>query len=162
MLRLHRIAHWLWRHHVPVLPWLIKVFNRVVFAVVLPPSVPVGRGVIFSYHVLGTVVHKRAVNGDAAVIGTGVTIGGRSGHQQVPTIGPRAMLGSGCKVLGPVQVGRAASVGANAVVLEDVPDYAVVVGIPARVVRIDRPEDRPDYASFSQARPVPPIDQADR
>lgn len=158
MLTLQRLGHWQWRHGVPLLPWLIKVLNRIVFAVVLPPSVSVGRGVIFSYNGLGTVVHKRAVIGDGAVIGTGVTIGGRSGHADVPAIGAGAMLGSGAKVLGPVQVGRHASVGANAVVLSDMPDFAVVVGIPARVVRINRPEDLPDYGSFSQARREPPND----
>lgn len=151
MLRLHRIAHWLWRAGVPVLPWLIKVFNRIVFAVVLPPSTQVGRGVLFSYGGLGTVVHKRAVIADGAIIGTGVTIGGRSGKQEVPVIGEGAILGSGAKVLGPVKIRKYASIGANAVVLQDVPDYAVAVGIPARVVRIDRPEDRPDYKTFSTA-----------
>jgi serine O-acetyltransferase len=58
------------------------------------------------------------------------------------------MIGSGAKILGNVRIGRYASVGANAVVLSDVPDYSVVVGLPARVVRINRPEDLPDYRSF--------------
>ena len=153
MLMLFRLSHWLWRWHVPLLPWLLKGFNRIVFAVVLPPSVQVGRGVIFSYHGLGTVVHKRAVIGAGAVVGTGVTIGGRSGMAGVPVIGEQAMLGSGAKILGPVTVGRGASVGANAVVLHDVPDFAVVVGVPARVVRINRPQDLPSYDQFSVARP---------
>lgn len=152
MLMLFRLSHRLWLWHVPALPWLIKVFNRIVFAVVLPPSVKVGRGALFSYNGLGTVVHKNAVIGEGAVVGTGVTIGGRSGISGVPVIGAGAMLGSGAKILGPVCVGKGASVGANAVVLKDVPDYAVVVGIPARVVRINRPEDLPDYGQFSQAR----------
>lgn len=150
MLMLFRMSHQLWLWHVPGLPWMIKVFNRVMFAVVLPPSVQVGRAVIFSYGGLGTVVHKGARIGDGAVIGTGVTIGGRSGLPGVPVIGEGAMLGSGAKVLGPVRIGRGASVGANAVVLEDVPDYAVVVGVPARVVRINRPSDLPSYAEFSK------------
>lgn len=149
MLTLHRIAHWLWRAGVPVLPWMIKVFNRIICSVVLPPSTQVGRDVLFSYGGLGTVVHKRAVISDGAIIGTGVTIGGRSGKQEVPVIGEGAILGSGAKVLGPVKIGKYASIGANAVVLQDVPDYGVAVGVPARVVRIDRPENRPDYKTFS-------------
>lgn len=154
---LFRISHQLWLWRVPGLPWMIKVFNRVIFAVVLPPSVQVGRGVVFSYGGLGTVVHKAAWIGAGAVIGTGVTIGGRSGLQGVPMIGEGAMLGSGAKVLGPVRIGRGASVGANAVVLEDVPDYAVVVGVPARVVRINRPSDLPSYTEFS--KPPQPDDE---
>lgn len=152
MLTLHRLSHLLWRWRVPFVPWLSKAFNRLAFTVVLPPSVLVGRDVIFSYNGLGTVVHKRAVIGAGAVIGTGVTIGGRSGHEAVPVIGEGAMLGSGSKVLGPVQIGRWASVGANAVVLEDVPDFAVVVGVPTRVVRVNHPEELPDYGKFSKAR----------
>lgn len=72
------------------------------------------------------------------------------------------MIGTGAKILGPVTIGRWASIGANAVVLDDVPDYGVTVGIPARVVRINCPEDRPDYASFSQARPAPAPDRPAR
>lgn len=60
ILRLHRIAHMLWRLHVPLLPWLIKVFNRIAFGVDLPPSARVGRNVLFSYQGLGTVIHKEA------------------------------------------------------------------------------------------------------
>jgi serine O-acetyltransferase len=149
MLRIHRLAHWFWCHRVPLVPLLLKLFNRVVFAVSLPPSVKVGRGVVFSYSGLGTVVHKRAVIADGAVIGTGVTIGGRSGHHAVPHIGAGAMIGSGAKILGPVHVGAGASIGANAVVISDVPAYAVAVGVPARVIRVMAPQDRLDYALFS-------------
>lgn len=148
MLTIYRIAHWLLRWRVPLLPGLLKALNRIVFAVVLPPSATVGRGVLFSYSGLGTVVHRHAVIGDGAIIGTGVTIGGRSGHAQVPVIGAHAMIGSGAKVLGPVRVGVGASIGANAVVIDDVPDHAVAVGVPARVVRILQPGERPDYRDF--------------
>jgi serine O-acetyltransferase len=89
------------------------------------------------------------VIGTAVTIGAGVTVGGRSGHEAVPQIGEGAMIGAGAKVLGPVRIGRYASIGANAVVLDDVPDYGVVVGIPARLVRINCPEDIPDYRSFT-------------
>ncbi|MDN3920855.1 serine O-acetyltransferase [Roseateles violae] len=152
MLSIYRLSHLLWRLGVPVLPYLLKALNRILFAVVLPPSTRVGKGVVFSYHGLGTVVHKRAVLEDDVIVGTGVTIGGRSGHETVPTIGAGAMIGSGAKVLGPIRVGRGASIGANAVVLSDVPDYAVVVGIPARVVRIQDSNEVVDYKTFSEAR----------
>jgi serine O-acetyltransferase len=151
-LKIYRLAHWLWRHRIPFLPWLLKALNRIVFAVVLPPSARIGRGVVLSYEGLGTVIHKRAVIEDGALIGTGVTIGGRSGSVDVPVIGAGAMVGSGAKILGPIRVGRGASIGANAVVLADVPDFAVAVGIPARVVRINDPDALPDYHAFSPAR----------
>jgi serine O-acetyltransferase len=147
-IRIYRLARWLWVRRVPFLPWLLKALNRIVFSTVLPPSAEIGEGVLLSYEGLGTVVSGKAVIGERAVIGAGVTIGGRSGHARVPVICEGAMIGTGAKVLGPISVGRYASIGANAVVLDDVPDYGVAVGIPARTVRINRPDEIPDYRSF--------------
>ena len=148
VLKLHRVAHWLWKKNVPLLPKILKIVNRVVFGLVLPYQTEIGRGVLFSYQGLGTVVHRSVKIGDKAVISTGVTLGGRGGRNGAPEIGEGVLIGTGAKVLGPVKVGRFASIGANAVVLADVPDFAVVVGIPARVVRINRPEDIPDYFDY--------------
>jgi len=148
IVRFHAVANWLWRMHIPLIPWLIKVFYRIAFGVVLPPSVRLGRGVILSYQGLGTVIHKDAVIEDRAVISTGVTIGGRGGRTGAPVICEGALIGTGAKVLGPITVGKFASVGANSVVIQDVPPYAVVVGVPARLVRINRPEDIPDYSNY--------------
>lgn len=145
---IYRFARWCHVRRIPFLPRLLKVLNRVAFGVVLPPTARLGKDVLLSYQGLGTVIHKRAVIGDGATIGTGVTIGGRAGHHAVPEIGKGAMIGSGAKVLGPIRIGRYAAIGANAVVLSDVPDYAVAVGVPARVVKINSPEDVPDYRSF--------------
>lgn len=148
VVRIHRCAHWLWRHHVPVLPILLKAVSRVVFGVVLPPQTVIGQGVLFSYQGLGTVIHRDAVIEEGAIISTGVTIGGRGGRTGAPRIGANALIGTGAKVLGPVSIGKGASIGANAVVLADIPDYAVAVGVPARIVRINRPEDLPDYHDY--------------
>lgn len=148
ILRLHALSSMLARHRVPLLPKLIKIFLRIAFGLVLPPTARIGRNVLFSYQGLGTVIHKYAVIEDNAIILTGVTLGGRSGRKGAPVVRQGAMIGAGAKILGAVTIGRYASVGANAVVLEDVPDYAVVVGIPARVVRINRPEDIPRYDVF--------------
>lgn len=148
--KLYRIAHWCWRHGIPVIPQLIKAFNRIVFAVVLPPSALLGKSVLLSYHGLGTIIHRRAVIGDRVTVGAGVTIGGRSGSIGVPVIGEGAFIGGGAKVIGDIKIGAYASIGANAVVLNDVPEYGVAVGIPARIVRINKPEDLPNYRSFQE------------
>jgi len=129
---------------------MLKAVNRIVFSTVLPPSAVIGRGVLLSYEGLGTVISRKAVIGEQAIIGAGVTIGGRSGHDAVPEIGAGAMIGTGAKILGPIKVGRYASIGANAVVLDDVPDYGVAVGVPATTVRINRPEELPDYRNFDR------------
>lgn len=148
--RIYLLSRWLHDRRIPLLPTLLKALNRILFATVLPPSARIGRGVLLSYNGLGTVIHKRAVIGDHVVIGTTVTIGGRGGYEAVPEIGEGAMIGSGAKILGPVKIGRYASIGANAVVLQDLPDYSVAVGAPARVVRINSPEQIPDYWAFSK------------
>jgi serine O-acetyltransferase len=149
LIKIYRLSNWLYRHGVPVLPKLLKVLNRIVFASVLPPSAKLGKNVLFSYEGLGTVIHKNSVIEDDVIIGVGVTIGGRSGIAQVPLIKRGAMIGAGAKILGPVTVGEYASVGANSVVLSDVPPYAVVVGMPAKVVRINEVSAIPDYQTFS-------------
>jgi serine O-acetyltransferase len=75
------------------------------------------------------------VIGDDVVVGSNVTIGGRSGHSQLPVIGAGAYIGTGARILGPVCIGQNSVIGANAVVLQDVPANSVAVGIPARIIR---------------------------
>jgi len=142
LVRIHAVSHWLWRLHVPLLPRVIYGLMRIAFAVSLPPSVRLGRGVLLGYSGLGIVIHARAVIGDRVVIGSGVTIGGRSGLHDVPIIEDDVDIGTGAKVLGPIRVGRGAVIGANAVVIHDVPPHAVVAGVPARVLRVVEPEQR--------------------
>lgn len=138
VLALHRVAHLLHRLRVPVLPKAIYALNRVVFGVVLPASATLGKRVVLGYMGLGTVIHARAVIGDQVVIGPNVTIGGRSGLRDVPIIEDDVFIGAGARILGPVRVGRGAVIGANAVVIKDVPENAVVAGIPAKILRIEK------------------------
>ena len=138
-MKIHALAHWLWKHHVPLLPLLLSLTNRVLFAVDLPAGARIGKGSVLKHSGLGTVVHPRAIIGDRVSINPGVVIGGRSGHKPVPVIEDDVEIGVGAKVLGPVRIGRGAIVGANAVVLHDVPPGAVVVGIPARILRSRTP-----------------------
>lgn len=97
----------------------------------------VGRNVVFGYQGLGIVVHEHAVLGNDIIISPNVVIGGR-GRPGAPVIEDNVLIGAGACILGPVTVGRNAKVGANAVVMSDVPPGATVVGAPARVVRIEQ------------------------
>ncbi|QBE62510.1 serine O-acetyltransferase [Pseudoduganella lutea] len=133
MIKIFRLAAWLHRHRIPLLPRLLYGLNRVVFAVVLPPSVVVGKNVLFAYSGLGTVIHARARIGNDVKISQNVTIGGRSGLHDVPVIEDGAEIGTGACVLGPIVIGRNARVGAGAVVLHDIPEGAVATGVPAVV-----------------------------
>jgi serine O-acetyltransferase len=135
VLKLHALSYWLWKRNIPVLPRVIQGVLRIIFAVALPPSVRIGHGVTLGYSGLGTVIHARAVIGNRVIIGTGVTIGGRSGHYDAPVIEDDVEIGSGAKILGPIRLGAGSIVGANAVVISDVAPRAVVVGIPARTIK---------------------------
>ncbi len=135
VLKIHFISHWLWRMRVPLVPRFLQGVLRIIFSVALPPSVRLGRNVVLGYSGLATVIHARAVIGDGVNIGSGVTIGGRSGHYEVPVIDADVEIGSGAKVLGPIHIGKGAVIGANAVVISDVAERTVVAGVPARLIK---------------------------
>ena len=132
MLKLFRFYSWLYRLGVPILPKLLYIVNRIVFAVVLPPSVKVGRGVVFAYQGLGVVVHAQAELGDNVYVGPQVIIGGRSGEKAVPIIEADVVLGAGSRILGPVKIGKGATVAAAALVIKDVAAGQTVAGVPAK------------------------------
>jgi len=132
---LYRIAHWCHDRGVPLVPRLIHVFNQIVFHCVIPAGARIGAGTELGYGGLGIILHERVLIGQRVMVGPQVTIGGRSGHYQVPIIEDDVSIGTGAKVLGPIRVGRGAVVGANAVVISDVPAGAVVGGVPARVLK---------------------------
>lgn len=128
---IYRISHILWRWNIPIIPRFLYGINRILFSVVLPPSVVIGSDVLLAYSGLATVIHARCRIGDRVLISHGVTLGGRSGLFDVPVIEDDVQIGAGAKILGPIVVGRGAKIGANAVVLQNVPAGATFVGIPA-------------------------------
>lgn len=109
---------------------------RNVYGIELPYSAKVGRRVIFE-HQHGIVVHGNCVIGDDSIVRQGVTLGNKSLDRpfDAPVLGSRVNVGAGAKILGAVRIGDGAAIGANAVVLSDVPAGAIAVGIPAKVVR---------------------------
>jgi len=140
ILFIHRLAHAMHRGGIPLLPRVLYGVNRILFGLVLPPSVQIGAGTLIGYQGLGVVIHARAVIGRNVSIGPGVTIGGRNDFLDVPRIGDGVQIGTGAKILGPVTIGDYAKIGANAVVLADVPAGATAVGVPARLSSRSGPE----------------------
>lgn len=112
-------------------------YLRIVYACDIMPETKIGGGTRFPHRGLGVVINKDCVIGENCTIGKGAVIGGRSGNPIVPKIGNNVLIGSNAVVIGPINIGENAQIGAGAVVVHDVPENAVVVGNPARVIRIN-------------------------
>ncbi len=134
-LQWHRIGHWLWCQGRRDLAHFLQSRVSEVFAVDIHPAVPVGSGV-FIDHGTGLVVGETAIIGNDVSILHEVTLGGTGKERgdRHPKVRDGVLLSAGAKVLGNVEIGRDARVGAGSVVLQDVPSGATVAGVPARVV----------------------------
>src|ERR671919_1720848 len=134
----HRVAHALWETKVPLLPRTIAYVSRSVTGVEIHPAARIGAD-FFIDHGSGVVVGETAEIGDRVTLYQGVTLGGTgfARGKRHPTLEDDVTVGSGAKLLGPVTVGRNAKVGANTVVIEDVPDHTTVVGNPGHPVRVE-------------------------
>jgi len=130
---MYKTAHFLYKLHIPLLPYLIQQLLRVCFSCVIPFKCKIGRNVHFAFNGLGVVIHARCTIGNNVLISHQVTLGGRGG-EGVPLICDNVYIGAGAKILGSVKVGNNAKIGANAVVLTDVPDNATAVGVPAKII----------------------------
>ena len=133
----HRQAHWLYQHKHFFLARALSQFARHMTGIEIHPGAKIGKR-LFIDHGMGIVIGETAEIGDDCTIYHGVTLGGTGKDQgkRHPTIGNNVLLSTGSKVLGPFKVGDGARIAANAVVLEEDPEAATAVGVPARVVRI--------------------------
>jgi serine O-acetyltransferase len=131
----HRLAHKLWNWGLRLPARVVSHLARMLTGIEIHPGAKIGRRIVID-HGDGVVIGETAELGDDVLIYHQVTLGGTSlvGGKRHPTIGNGVILGAGAKVLGPIMLGEGARVGANAVVVSDVPAGATVVGIPARPV----------------------------
>lgn len=136
-LTFYRLARYFQRLNIPILPRLFEKLILLVFRCVVPVRCEIGQGSELGYGGIAVVIHERAHIGRHVMISPCVTIGGRSGISGVPIIDDEVFIGAGAKILGDVTIGKGATIGANAVVLQSVPAGAVVAGVPARVIRVD-------------------------
>lgn len=137
-IRMHRKAYWCYHHKMYFLARLISERAKSKTGVEIHPAAKIGRGV-FIDHGTGVVIGETAEVGNNCTIYQGVTLGGtgKEKGKRHPTVGSNVMIGSGAKVLGPINIGDGAKIAANAVVLCDVPEDATAVGVPARIARIN-------------------------
>jgi serine O-acetyltransferase len=134
----HRFAHALSGAGVSFVPRLIAYLTRAVTGVEIHPAAKIGRE-FFIDHGAGVVIGETAEIGERVTLYQGVTLGG-TGFQRGkrhPTLGDNVTVGSGAKLLGPIAVGDGAKIGANTVVVEDVPPFSTVVGNPGHPVKVD-------------------------
>jgi serine O-acetyltransferase len=132
----HRLANRLWRRGFKFPARFLSWFARLATNVDIHPGATIGRG-FFIDHGAGVVIGETAEVGDLVTLYHGVTLGGVSwsAGKRHPTIESGVLVGAGAKILGPIKVGAGARIGANSVVVEDVPPGVTAVGIPARIVR---------------------------
>ena len=142
----HRVAHALHDAGVPVAPRAIAATARTVTGIEIHPAADVGDG-LFIDHGMGVVVGETAEIGENVTLYQGVTLGGTgfATGKRHPTVEDNVTIGSGAKLLGPIRIGHGAKIGANAVVVHDVPPNSTVVGNPGHTVRIEgRKPEGPD------------------
>ena len=150
-LALHRVAHGLFRARLYFLARLVNHFSRFLTAIDIHPGAKIGRRFFIDHGF--TVIGETAEIGDDVTIYQCVTLGGTDPANGIagkrhPTISDGAIIGSGAQVLGPIVVGPRARVGANAVVTKDVPEGAVMVGIPARQTLVDAHEYQRHFVPY--------------
>ncbi|MEG3754233.1 serine O-acetyltransferase [Psychromonas arctica] len=134
-IQIHRVAHWLWQQKRIALAFYLQNRSSVIFGVDVHPAATIGKGIMFD-HATGVVVGETAVIEDNVSILQGVTLGGtgKESGDRHPKIRQGVMIGAGAKVLGNIEIGMGAKIGAGSVVLEAVPAHTTVAGVPAKVV----------------------------
>jgi serine O-acetyltransferase len=131
----YRISNWFWLHKLYLLGRLVSHVGRFLTGIEIHPGAKIGKN-IFIDHGMGVVIGETAEIGDNVTLYHGVTLGGTTWKKvkRHPTIGNNVVIGTGAKVLGPVKIGDNSKIGANSVVVNEIPPNSIVVGIPGKVV----------------------------
>ena len=135
----HMISHFLYKKNLLFLARLISQRARFLTGIEIHPGATLGAGILID-HGMGVVIGETAELGDRITIYQGTTLGGtgKEKGKRHPTVGDNVVIGAGSKVLGNIKIGSNSKIGANSVVLDDVPEGATVVGIPGKVVKINK------------------------
>ena len=132
---MHRLSHALYLLGYDLLARIVSNLARFFTGIEIHPAARIGKGLLID-HGMGVVIGETAEIGDGCTIFQGVTLGGTGKEQgkRHPTLHNNVFVGAGAKILGNIEIGNNAKIGANAVVLTDVPDNSTAVGIPARII----------------------------
>lgn len=156
---LHRVANFLWRHHLRLLARLLSQFNRFLTGIEIHPGAGIGRR-FFIDHGAGVVIGETAEIGDDVLLYQGAVLGGTSlkKGKRHPTLGNNVVIGAGAVTLGAITIGDGARIGSGSVVIKSVPPGATVVGIPGRVID----EHRKPLLDLEHGRLPDPVAEAIR
>ncbi|HEP1954674.1 TPA: serine O-acetyltransferase [Streptococcus pyogenes] len=151
----HRLSHFLWRHHFKLLARMHSQFWRFWTQIEIHPGAQIAPGV-FIDHGAGLVIGETAIVEKGVILYHGVTLGGtgKDCGKRHPTIRQGALISAHAQVIGPIDIGANAKVGAAAVVLSDVPEDVTVVGVPAKIVRVHGQKDNRQIQSLQKQREV--------
>ena len=135
----HMLSHFLYGKKMFFLARLVSQISRFFTGIEIHPGATLGAGILID-HGMGVVIGETAELGDRITIYHGTTLGGtgKEKGKRHPTVGDNVVIGAGSKVLGNIKIGSNSKIGANSVVLDDVPEGATVVGIPGKVVKINK------------------------
>ena len=132
----YRIANRLLKCHIPLLPRFISQLTRFFTGIEIHPGAQIGKG-LFIDHGMGVVIGETSIIGDNVTLFQGVTLGGtgKERGKRHPSLGNNVVVGTGAKILGNIKIGDNVQIGANAVVIRDVPPSSTVVGVPGRIAK---------------------------
>ncbi|MEE3742199.1 serine O-acetyltransferase [Streptococcus dysgalactiae] len=149
----HRLSHFLWRHHFKLLARMHSQFWRFWTQIEIHPGAQIAPGV-FIDHGAGLVIGETAIVEKGVMLYHGVTLGGtgKDRGKRHPTVRQGALVSAHAQVIGPIEIGANAKVGAAAVVLSDVPEDVTVVGVPAKIVRLHGRKDSLKIQSLQEQR----------
>ncbi len=130
VMKFYRMERWCYIHKLTIIARIINRYIYLQFNCSIPFTTEIGQGVIMP-HGIGIVLHQNTVIGDRTIIYQNVTIGNGMG----PKVGSDCIIGTGACILGDIKIGNNVNIGANAVVLQDIPDNCTVVGVPGKIIK---------------------------
>ncbi|MFI3325573.1 MAG: serine O-acetyltransferase EpsC [Clostridia bacterium] len=153
--RAYRKSNWFYKKDMKFIARLISQTSRKSTGIEIHPGATIGKN-LFIDHGMGVVIGETTIIGDNCILYQGVTLGGtgKDHGKRHPTLGDNVLVGAGAKILGPFKVGNNVRVAAGAVVLDEIPDNATAVGVPARIVKIGSKKLTSDLDQIHVADPV--------
>lgn len=128
------VGYFLWSHKIPILPKLIQAFIFVVYSSAISYKVKIGKGTFFNHKGFGVLINENVTIGENCKIGNNVSIVGQGPYKNVPILKNKIYVGPGAVIQGPVVIENFVIIAPNAVVTKSVPEFAIVAGIPAKII----------------------------